>query len=199
MSYPEFHRFKEHSYLLDADTEELEPWVDRPFLGLNLAMHYNSSVHCLGFLQRLVIGEGNELPFSSTGVRIVTARDGWKEEFAEVYGFPGANGDSDPGSFGQALAVRVPEQAEVFKVYYGSNHGPLDLSRRRIEEAQPLAPDVVSRLESGDFTDEEAEKLAARMHQVFGIYDQLLIAARDPELNPGFAEEANRLFYSRAG
>jgi hypothetical protein len=65
-------------------------------------------------------------------------------------------------------------------------------------KVEPLDPKVASQFEAGDFKDDEAERLLERRYVMAQAYEELLIAARDTKLNPGFAERVNTTFYRDA-
>lgn len=176
--------------------EEGEP-IDRAGIGSELAESYNQTPGAFRYLQTLIAGEGVPLPYAPPSVRIVVAKDGWKEDCAFVYGFP--IGESTDGSGRQehsTLATRFPAEAERFKVYYGANYGSGGYSR--VETIEPLSPDAESRLAAGEFTDREVENLLAERNRLIDIYWELNMAARDPLLNPDYADRVNEAFYRRA-
>ncbi|HET7529306.1 MAG TPA: hypothetical protein VFJ84_03725 [Candidatus Saccharimonadales bacterium] len=181
----------------DLAQEEGEPIKDRAALGEEVAAEYNTTPSVFRYLQALVAGEGAPLPYAPTSVRIVVAKDGWREDFALVYGFPAVEGPYEPGKdrYSQ-LATRFPEEAAQFKVYFGTNYGKGGYGR--VETVQELDPEIEARLKAGDFTDEEAEALLAESSRQIGLYWDLNVAARDPKLNPDFADRANESFYQHA-
>ena len=177
------------------DDDEGGEAVDRAGLGDDLATECNITPEVFRYLQTLIAGEGQVLPWATPFVRIVTGRDGWKEDFALVYGFPATDPEGDSPS-SQTYATRLPEEAVRFGVYYGSNHGKVGYTR--VETAQPLDPELTRRLQTGDFTDGEAGQLLEERHKLMLTYEELLIAARDPELNPDYAERVTEAFYRDA-
>ncbi len=165
-------------------------------LGAELAMQYNVGPSLSRYLQTLIAGPDVPLPYAPPSVRIVTSKEGWKEEYALVYGFPAAKGGEASGQQYTPYATRYPEEAVAFSVFYGANYGSGGYGR--VEAAQPLDREAETRLGAGDFTDDEAERLLEDMDRVQRTYDELLIAARDPRLNPQYAERVNETFYQHA-
>ncbi|MEK7561584.1 MAG: hypothetical protein AAB541_01855 [Patescibacteria group bacterium] len=173
--------------------EEGGPINDRAGLGDELVTDYNLTPGVFRYLQTLIAGESKFLPYAPPCVKIVVSKDGQKDDFALVYGFPGVKGES-PDS--PNLATRFPENADMFKVYYGRNYGPGGYDR--VETVQVLDPELEARLKAGDFTDEEAEQILAERNRAMSIYWDLNVAARDPQLNPEYAERVNETFYRNA-
>lgn len=171
--------------------DEEEPFPDRKDLGWDIASRCGGVTHVFRYLQNLVIGEGNALPYAPPCVRIVTAKDGWKEDYALVYGFAEAGPEGNPEQ-----ATRFPEEAVRFRIYYGATYGAGGY--QRVEAVQDLDEAILDRFNVGDFTDDEAEALLADNEKTMKMYEELLIAARDPNLNPEFAESANAAFYRHA-
>jgi hypothetical protein len=172
-----------------ADEEDKLP--DRKDLGWDIALRCGGATHAFRFLQTLIVGENTTLPYAPPCVRIVTSRDGWKEDYALVYGYPGPGEEKSSDQ-----ATRLPEEAATFRIYYGANYGPAGY--KKVDTIVDTDPAVLERFNRGEFTDDEAERLLADQEKDLRIYDELLIAARDPGLNPEFAESATAAFYRHA-
>jgi len=179
--------------------------IDRPSLGKSLVEEYNSNPSLFQYLQTLIAGKDSPLPNGRPYVRIVTAKDDWKEDFALVYGFPAIspsqNLEAKPIDAAESTvttnATRFPNEAARFMVYYGANHVAAG-ALTRVLEVKPLEPEIASKLESGEFTDEEAEALLEANDELVAAYWNLNTVARDPELNPDYAERANEKFHRDA-
>jgi hypothetical protein len=175
----------------DWRVDEEDELPDREVLGSDIASRCGGTVHSFRHLQTLIVGEGTPLPYAPPCVRIVTSKEGWKEDYALVYGFPAAEGGQSA-----AQATRFPEAATLFRIYYGANYG--SGGYKKVTEIRDVDPAILEPFNRGEFTDDEAEQLLAQQEREMDIYWELLLAARNPELNPAIAEQTTQAFYRHA-